>query len=42
MSANYDSLVLAGQAKNNPELQQAMREACHNILYSVANSAAVE
>ena len=40
--ANYDSLVLAGQAKNNPELQQAMREACHNILYSVANSAAVE
>ena len=40
--ANYDSMVLAGQAKNNPELQQAMREACHNILYSVANSAAVE
>ena len=39
--ANYDSMVLAGQAKGNAELQQAMRVACHNILYSVANSAAV-
>lgn len=40
--ANYDALVLRLSAALHPtQLVPALRTACHNILYSVANSAAM-
>lgn len=41
--ANYDYLVMKRAVKRNPEeLTTALRRASHNILYSVANSAAMQ
>ena len=37
-SAPMDTRKLAKAGNKNPELLQAMRKACHNILYSVAKS----
>lgn len=39
---HLDSMILWWQARDNAQLQQAMRTACHSILYSVANSAAMQ